>query len=201
MSNGRKPAVGQLELGGTIMSFSTKARFLTCPPDHFGVAYKINPWMDPDSWKSRSEALVTASCREWGALRRALASLGAEIDHVQRLPTSPTANSAVVFDRVALLARFRYPQRRREERHFEAAFRALQARGLIDAVEKLPDDLVLEGAGDCAWDGAHGIFWTGLGRGSDAAARDVLEDQSACPRLPSSWSIRASIIWTRHCAR
>jgi N-dimethylarginine dimethylaminohydrolase len=56
-----------------------------------------------------------------------------------------TANSAVVLDRVALLARFRYPERRREERHFEAAFRALQARGLIDAVGKLPDDLVLEG--------------------------------------------------------
>jgi N-dimethylarginine dimethylaminohydrolase len=92
---------------------------------------------------------------------------------------SPTlsSNSAVVLDRVALLARFRYPQRRREERHFEAALRALQARGLIYAVEKLPDDIVLEGAGDCVWDDARGMFWMGFGPRSDAAARDVLEDK------------------------
>jgi N-dimethylarginine dimethylaminohydrolase len=169
------------------MSFSTEARFLMCPPDHFGVAYKINPWMDPDSWESRSEALVTASRREWVALRRALSGLGAQIDHVPAAPDVPdlvfTANSAVVLDRVALLARFRYPQRRREERHFEAAFRALQERGLIDAVGKLPDDLVLEGAGDCVWDDARDMFWMGFGPRSDAAARHVLEDQFGVPAV------------------
>jgi N-dimethylarginine dimethylaminohydrolase len=163
------------------MSFSTKARFLMCPPDYFGVAYKINPWMDPDSWESRSEALVTASCREWGALRRALSGLGAEIDHVPAAPDVPdlvfTANSAVVLDRVALLARFRHPQRQREEKHFEATFRALRARGLIDAVKVLPDELVLEGAGDCVWDDTRGMFWLGFGPRSDASARDVVEDQ------------------------
>jgi N-dimethylarginine dimethylaminohydrolase len=187
MSNGRERAVRRLKFGGTIMSFSTKARFLMCPPDHFGVAYKINPWMDPDSWESRSEALVTASRREWGALRRALSALGVEIDHVPAAPDVPdlvfTANSAVVLDRVALLARFRYPQRRREERHFEAALRALQARGLIYAVEKLPDDIVLEGAGDCVWDDARGMFWMGFGPRSDAAARDVIEDQFGVPAV------------------
>jgi N-dimethylarginine dimethylaminohydrolase len=169
------------------MSFSTKARFLMCPPDHFRVAYKINPWMNPDSWGSRREALVTASRHEWGALRRALSGLGAEIDHVPAAPDVPdlvfTANSAVVLDRVALLARFRYPERRCEEKHFEAAFRSLQARGLIDAVRKLPDDLVLEGAGDCVWDDARGMFWMGFGPRSDAAARQVIEGQFGVPAV------------------
>ena len=108
------------------MSLSTKARFLMCAPDHFGVAYKINPWMDPDSWESRSDALLTASRREWGALHRALSGLGAEIDHVAPAAGVPdlvfTANSAVVLDRVALLARFRYPERRREERTLRSGF-------------------------------------------------------------------------------
>jgi N-dimethylarginine dimethylaminohydrolase len=169
------------------MSFSIKARLLMCAPDHFEVAYKINPWMDPDSWGSHSEAFLTASRREWGALHRALSGLGAEIDHVTPAVGVPdlvfTANSAVVLDRVALLARFRYPQRRCEEKHFEGAFRALRARGLIDAVRMLPDCLVLEGAGDCVWDDTRGMFWIGYGPRSDAAARDVVEDQFSVPAV------------------
>src|SRR5262249_60156812 len=87
-----------------------------------------------------------------------------------------TANAAVVLDRQALLARFRHPERRREEGHFEAAFRSLQARGLIDAVRKLPEDLVLEGAGDCVWDARRNLFWMGYGPRSDAAAARAVED-------------------------
>ncbi|MBV8286558.1 MAG: amidinotransferase, partial [Hyphomicrobiales bacterium] len=87
-----------------------------------------------------------------------------------------TANAAVVLDRQALLARFRHPQRQREETHFEAAFRALQARGLIDAVRKLPDGLVLEGAGDCVWDERRNLFWMGYGPRSDAAAARAVAD-------------------------
>jgi N-dimethylarginine dimethylaminohydrolase len=169
------------------MPISTKTRFLMCAPDHFGVAYKINPWMDPDGWGSRSDALSAASRREWEALHRALFGLGAEIDHVAPAPGVPdlvfTANSAVVLDRVALLSHFRYPERRREEKHFEATFRALQARGLIDAVRMLPDNLVLEGAGDCVWDHTRGFFWIGFGPRSDATARDVAEEQFGVPAV------------------
>jgi N-dimethylarginine dimethylaminohydrolase len=184
MLNGGKRAVRRLELWAIML---TKARYLMCAPDHFGVTYTINPWMDPNSWESRSDALLTASRREWGTLRRALCELGAEIDHVAPVPDVPdlvfTANSAVVLDRVALLARFRYPQRRGEEKHFEAAFRTLQARGLIDAVRKLPDDLVLEGAGDCVWDDTRGMFWVGFGPRSDAVASDLIEDQFGVPAV------------------
>jgi N-dimethylarginine dimethylaminohydrolase len=82
-----------------------------------------------------------------------------------------------------LLARFRYPERRREEEHFAATFRTLQARGLIDTVRTLPSDLVLEGAGDCVWDGTRGMFWIGFGPRSDAAARDLVEDQFGVPAV------------------
>jgi N-dimethylarginine dimethylaminohydrolase len=168
-----------------VMTSPTKARFLMCAPDHFGVAYKINPWMDPHSWVRSDRVLAAASRLEWAALHRTLADLGAEIDLVPPAPGVPdlvfTANAAVVLDRVALLARFRYPQRQREEAHFEAAFRSLQGRGVINAVRTLPAGLVLEGAGDCVWDETRGLFWIGYGPRSDAASRGVVEHVFGVP--------------------
>ena len=87
-----------------------------------------------------------------------------------------TANAAIVLDGRALLAHFRHPERQREEAHFEAAFRALQARGLIDAVRKLPKNLMLEGAGDCVWDARRKLFWMGYGPRSDVSAARAVED-------------------------
>src|SRR6478735_7856915 len=60
--------------------------------------------------------------------------------------------------------------------HFEAAFRSLQARGVVDAVRKLPPGVVLEGAGDCVWDETRKLFWMGYGPRSDAAARQPVAD-------------------------
>ena len=155
------------------------ARFLMCRPEHFAVSYSINPWMKPKRWAGDAGAHAAAE-REWAALHRQLIKLGAAIELVPPVPGLPdlvfTANAAVVLDGKALLARFRHPQRQREEEHFAAAFRALQARGLIDAVRKLPKGLVLEGAGDCVWDARRNLFWMGYGPRSDAgAARAVKE--------------------------
>jgi N-dimethylarginine dimethylaminohydrolase len=169
------------------MSSSTKARFLMCAPDHFGVAYRINPWMDPDSWVQGAPVLVDASRREWTALHHTLSELGGTINLVAPAPGVPdlvfTANAAVVLDRVALLARFRYPERQREEEHFEAAFRALRGRGLIDAVRMLPTDVILEGAGDCVWDDTRNLFWIGFGPRSDASSRHVVEEVFCVPAI------------------
>jgi N-dimethylarginine dimethylaminohydrolase len=169
------------------MPSTTKARFLMCAPDHFGVAYKINPWMDPNSWGRSDRALAAASRAEWAAFHHALVELGAEISLVPPALGVPdlvfTANAAVVLDGVALLARFRHPQRQREEAHFEAAFRSLQGRGLIDAVRMLPADLVLEGAGDCVWDETRNLFWIGFGPRSDAASQAVVEDVFGVPAI------------------
>jgi N-dimethylarginine dimethylaminohydrolase len=156
-----------------------EARFLMCRPEHFAVSYAINPWMDPASW-ARDERAHFAAAREWRALHAALTKLGAHIELVPPAPGLPdlvfTANAGVVLNRQVLLARFRHPERRREEPHFEAAFRGLQARGLIDGITRLPAGLVLEGAGDCVFDAARGLFWMGYGPRSDAAARHVVAD-------------------------
>src|SRR5262249_6556439 len=121
-----------------------------------------------------------AAEREWTARHRKLGELGAAVELVPPAPGLPdlvfTANAAVVLDRQALLARFRHPQRQREEAHFEAAFRSLHARGLIDTVRKLPEGLVLEGAGDCVWDERRNLFWMGYGPRSGAAAAHAVTD-------------------------
>lgn len=157
-----------------------RARFLMCRPVHFAVSYAINPWMDPQSWATDERAHAAASRQEWTGLSRRLTDLGAAIELVPPAPGVPdlvfTANAAVVLDRQVLLARFRHPERQREEAHFEAAFRALQARGLVDTVRKSPENLVLEGAGDCVWDRARNLFWMGYGPRSEEAARRTVED-------------------------
>jgi N-dimethylarginine dimethylaminohydrolase len=156
-----------------------EARFLMCRPEHFAVSYAINPWMDPVSW-ARDERAHFAAIREWRALHAALLRLGATVELVQPASGVPdlvfTANAAVVLNRQVLLARFRHPERRREEPYFEAAFRGLQARGLIDGITRIPAELALEGAGDCVFDSTRGLFWMGYGPRSDAAARDVVAD-------------------------
>jgi N-dimethylarginine dimethylaminohydrolase len=43
-------------------------------------------------------------------------------------------------------------------------------------VRKLPEGLVLEGAGDCVWDATRKLFWMGYGPRSDAAARHAVAD-------------------------
>jgi N-dimethylarginine dimethylaminohydrolase len=162
------------------MDKQTTAHVLMCPPEHFAVTYAINPWMKPATWARRGQALAETSRREWQALHRTLGDLGADIELVPSVPDLPdlvfTANAAVVLDRTVLLSRFRHVERRQEEPHFEAVFRLLQARGSIDAVRKLPDNLVLEGAGDCVWDQTRNLFWMGYGPRSDAAARHTVEE-------------------------
>src|SRR5262245_60837710 len=138
------------------MTAGQTAHILMCAPDYFGVTYAINPWMDPQSWAREDRALAAASRREWETLRRTLQEHGATIELVPPVAGLPdlvfTANAAVVLDRKALLARFRFPERQPEAAHYETALRALQARGLLDEMTTTPEGVVLEGAGDCVWD-------------------------------------------------
>src|SRR5262249_28663703 len=140
----------------------------------------INPWMDPASWARDDHALAAAARREWTAFHRVLTRLGAAIELLPAAPGLPdlvfTANAALVLDRTALLARFRHSERQAEEGHVAAAFRMLQARGVVDAVVALPDGVVLEGAGDCVWDEKRQLFWMGHGPRSSLAARDTVAE-------------------------
>jgi len=153
---------------------------LMCRPQHFGVVYSINPWMNPREWERDEHTLAAMSHSQWLALHKTLRDLGARIELVPPAPGLPdlvfTANAAVVMDRKALLARFRHPQRRAEENHLAAAFRGLRARGIIEDIVTLPDDVTLEGAGDCVFDRTRNLFWVGYGPRSDDAAAKVVED-------------------------
>src|SRR5215467_14965744 len=117
---------------------ATEARFLMCPPLHYAVSYSINPWMNPESWKSGGSALHEEAEQQWFALHDTLLALGAAIEFVDPEPNLPdlvfTVNAAIVLDGKALLARFRYPERQGEEAVFRSAFALLQARGLIDEI-------------------------------------------------------------------
>src|SRR6476660_8248964 len=157
-----------------------RPHFLMCRPEHFGVIYSINPWMNPTGWARDQQALAAASQQEWARLHRTLLDLNAVVELVPPAAGLPdlvfTANSAVVLDRTVLLARFRYPERQAEEAHFEAAFRRLQGHGVVETVVRLPEGLTLEGAGDCVFDQTRGLFWMGYGPRSDQRARPMVAD-------------------------
>lgn len=162
------------------MASRDNARILMCRPDHFAVSYSINPWMEPARWSSEAATLEAQARNEWRALHRILKAIGAQVELVPSVPGLPdlvfTANSAVVMDGIALMARFRHPERQGEEPHYERAFRRLGAAGIIADVRSMPEDVRLEGAGDCVWDRTRRMFWMGYGPRSDRDARAVVED-------------------------
>ena len=165
--------------------FDPRPRFLMCRPRHFAVTYSINPWMDPAAWQESGAALHATAQGQWEGLLHALRRSGATVELVEPEDGLPdlvfTANSAVVLDGKALLARFRHPQRQGEEPVYAAAFDALRSRGLIDEVVTLPEGVTLEGAGDCLWDAHRQLFWMGCGFRSGVEAREVVAEQFGVP--------------------
>ena len=156
-----------------------------CRPQYFAVTYSINPWMDPAAWSQSGDALHGEAVRQWEGLLHAVRRSGATVELVEPENGLPdlvfTANSAVVLDGKALLARFRHPQRQGEEPVYAAAFNALRSRGLIDEVVTLPEGVTLEGAGDCLWDAHRQLFWMGCGFRTGVEAREVVTAQFGVP--------------------
>jgi N-dimethylarginine dimethylaminohydrolase len=126
---------------------SRAPRILMCPPDHYGIEYEINPWMNKERQADHTEAV-----RQWRRLHDLLAGLGAEISLVAPVAGLPdlvfTANAAMVFQQRAFLSRFRHVQRQGEEEQFE---RWLGEFGF--GVERLPEKIYFEGAGDALFCG------------------------------------------------
>jgi arginine dihydrolase len=182
---GTDPAA--MNFHASLAASSARPHLLMCPPRHFAVTYSINPWMDPQACAGDGQLHADAE-RQWAALRAALTAAGAVVETIEPAPDLPdlvfTANAAVVLDRKAVLTRFRHAERRDEEPVFAAHFATLVERGLLDDVSKLPDGMILEGAGDCIWDMRRRVFWLGCGFRSDAAAASFLERQFGYPCLP-----------------
>ena len=154
-----------------------RPHFLMTDPSAYDVSYRINPWMRPEAW---SPALARQARTASADLRAALQAAGAHVETIAAAPGLPDlvfpANAAVVLDGRVLLARFRHPERQGEEAVFRAAFEGLRARGLVEAIETLPEGLFHEGAGDAIWDADRRLFWCGYGpRSSEAAVAAIAE--------------------------
>ena len=93
-----------------------------CAPAHFAVVYAINPWMHPEVPADAGQALA-----EWEQLRTAYVGAGHNVrivDPALGLPDMVfAANSALVIDDTAYLARFRYAQRQGEEKLYARWFK------------------------------------------------------------------------------
>ena len=133
---------------------------LMCPPDFYGIQYVINPWMNIT--RPAEHALAVD---QWRGLRDLLAGNAATISEVTPVEGLPdmvfTANAALIYQRRAVVSRFRHPQRQGEENHFR---RCLRKHGLvtIDA----PEGLAFEGAGDALFCGD--TLYAGYQQRSDA---------------------------------
>lgn len=144
-------------------------RFLMCPPTHFGVLYEINPWMhaevavDPDRARE-----------QWDGLVAALREAGAEVETIEQDAEVPdlvfTANAGIVSGDLFVPSHFRHPERRPETEYFARWFADRGA-----TVERLPEDLSHEGAGDA------------LPFGADTATRE----RGGAPVLLSGYRFRS----------
>lgn len=94
-----------------------------CRPEHFTVAYRINPWMHPEDPTDTSVAL-----RQWQSLHDTYIGLGHDVDLIDPVPGLPdmvySANGGFTLDGVAYTARFTHPQRQPEGPAYAEWFRA-----------------------------------------------------------------------------
>ncbi len=117
-------------------------RYLLCPPDHYEVAYEINPWMHRDV-----SVDADAARRQWDGLVTALTEAGAAVELIEPVAGLPdmvfTANGAAVDGWRCVQSRFLHPERGPEAEHF--------GRWFADhgyEIRHLPPTAHLEGAGD-----------------------------------------------------
>lgn len=118
-----------------------------CRPEHYGVEYEINPWMN-----RQREVDHPLAVQQWDRLRDVLIGAGAEIELLPAVAGLPdlvfTANAALIHGRSAILSHFRHPQRQAEEPHDAAWF---SAHGF--ETRRMPREHHFEGAGDALFCG------------------------------------------------
>ena len=145
------------------------SRLLVCPPDYFDIEYEINPWMRRSNTVDHVSAVT-----QWHSLMHVLErEVGAVLERMRPVPGLPdlvfTANAGVVFGRRAVVSRFRYPERQREEAYFEDCFRSAG----YDVVTLEPE-FFFEGAGDLL--GFSDCWFGGYRQRSDIRVFPLLSD-------------------------
>ena len=154
------------------------ARFLMCPPRHFGVSYVINPWMAGNAGSVDAGLAV----RQWDALHATLRRV-ADVQLIEPAGGLPdmvfAANAGLVLDGRVVPAHFHHAERAGEEAHFEAWFRA-SGFELVD----LPGDIAFEGAGDALFDAARACLWVAYGQRTRAATSVLLREALNIATVP-----------------
>lgn len=157
-------------------------RYLMCPPTHFDVVYRINPWMHPETAASAELAVS-----QWEAIRQAFLAAGHVVDLVEPVPGLPdmvfAANGGFVVDGRAIPARFRFPQREAESGAYErwfvgAGLTSLGATADFNEGEGdllLVGDLVLAGTGFRTTPDAHAEVARMLGR--EVVSLELVDDR------------------------
>jgi N-dimethylarginine dimethylaminohydrolase len=94
------------------------------PPAHFAVEYAINPWMD-----TSTPVDVYRAIAQWDTLRQTYLNLGHAVDLVEPVPGLPdmvyAANGGLIVNGVAIVARFKFPQRDGESAAYAAWMTAM----------------------------------------------------------------------------
>jgi N-dimethylarginine dimethylaminohydrolase len=146
------------------------SRLLVCPPDFFGIAYEINPWMRLSNRVDHERAV-----RQWHELMRIFEEdLGTVLERMTPVAGLPdlvfTANAGIVVGHTALVSHFRYPERQREEAYFEDWFRE-------HGYEVMTGDkeVFFEGAGDLL--GFQDCWFGGYRQRSDIRAFPHLSER------------------------
>jgi len=132
---------------------AVRRRYLMCRPEHFTVAYRINPWMNPQDPTDTSVAL-----QQWQTLHDAYTRLGHEVELIDPIAGLPdmvyAANGGFTLDGVAYTARFTHPERQPEgpaygEWFRDHGFRVHEAREVNEGEGDflLVGDAILAGTG------------------------------------------------------
>ena len=160
-------------------------RVLMTTPEHFEVAYVINPHMAGNVGAvDRDEAL-----RQWTALREAYVTFGFDVAVVKGRPELPDmvfcANQTLPYldggsgRRGVVLGRMRAPERRDEVPHVAAFFRDLG----YETTELPAHVRAFEGMGDALRHPGRALLWGGYGFRTDPAAYEVLTERLGVPVL------------------
>jgi N-dimethylarginine dimethylaminohydrolase len=151
-------------------------RILMCPPDFYGIEYEINPWMSRQRQSDRP-----AASGQWMALKQLLQQAGANIELLPPQPGLPdlvfTANAALIFRNLAVMARFRHPERQGEVPHDE---KWLRDHGF--EIRHVPEDLHFEGAGDALFCGE--TLFAGYRIRSHARGHQQIGEMLGCRVIP-----------------
>jgi N-dimethylarginine dimethylaminohydrolase len=91
-------------------------------PDNFEVTYSINPWMNVHVNVDGEKAT-----QQWETIRKGIISEGIETEVLNSIAGLPDmvfpANAGMIYEKKAIVSKFRDKERAGEEKHFEEWFK------------------------------------------------------------------------------